>query len=50
MLAPPDPVLDANGNIMMTLADHLAYKKALVENEVEFYLLNQLRPPYLQTS
>jgi len=27
----------------MTQAEHQAYKKALVENVVEFYLLNQFR-------
>jgi hypothetical protein len=40
-IAPQDPVLDANGNITMTLADHQNYQKALVENVVEFYILNQ---------
>jgi hypothetical protein len=40
-LIPQDPVPDANGNITMTLAEHQAYKKALVENVVEFYILNQ---------
>jgi len=39
-LAPQDPVPDANGNITLTLADHQTYEKALVENVVEFYLLN----------
>ena len=38
---PQDPAPDANSNITMTLADHQTYKKALVENVVEFYLLNQ---------
>jgi len=42
-LAPQDPVPDANRNITMTLADHQTYKKALVENVVEFYILNQFR-------
>jgi hypothetical protein len=42
-LAPPDPVPDQTGNITMTQAEHQAYKKALVENVVEFYLLNQFR-------
>jgi hypothetical protein len=35
----------------MTQADHQAYKKALVENMVELYLLNQFRaalPPDLR--
>ncbi len=40
-LAPQDPVPDANGNITMMHVDHQAYKKAVVENVVEFYLLNQ---------
>jgi hypothetical protein len=50
-LAPQDPVPDANGNATMTHADHQAYKKALVQNVVEFYLLNQFRvalPPDLR--
>jgi hypothetical protein len=50
-LAPQDLVPDANGNITMTQADHLAYKRALVENVIEFYLLNQFRaalPPDLR--
>ncbi len=50
-LAPQDPVPDANSNIIMTHADHQAYKKALVENVVEFYLLNHFRaalPPKLR--
>jgi hypothetical protein len=46
-LAPQDPVPDANGNVTMTMADHQAYKKALVENVVEFYLLNQFRAALL---
>jgi hypothetical protein len=50
-LAHPDPVPDQNGNITMTQAEHRAYKKALVENVVEFYLLKQFRaalPPDLR--
>jgi hypothetical protein len=46
-LAPQDPVPDANGNIVMTHADHQNYKKALVENVVEFYILNQFRAALL---
>ncbi len=46
-LAPQDPVLGANGNITMTLAEHQNYKKALVENVVEFYILNQFRAALL---
>jgi hypothetical protein len=46
-LAPKDPVPDANGNVMMTHADQLAYKKALVEKVVEFYLLSQFRATLL---
>jgi hypothetical protein len=42
-LAPQDPVPDANGNIVMTQADHQNYRKALMENVVEFYILNQFR-------
>ncbi len=40
-IPPPNPVPDANGNI--TYAEHLADNRALVENVVEFYLLNQFR-------
>ncbi len=40
-LTPPNPVPDANGNI--TQADHIAHNAALIENVVEFYLLNQFR-------
>jgi hypothetical protein len=40
-ITPPNPVPDANGNI--TYVDHLAHNRALVENVVEFYLLNQFR-------
>ncbi len=50
-LVPPDPVPDQTGNITMTQAEHQTYKKALVENVVEFYLLNQFRaalPPDLR--
>ncbi len=50
-LAPPDPVPDQTGNITMTQAEHNSYKKALVENVVEFYLLNKFRatlPPDLR--
>jgi hypothetical protein len=50
-LAPQDPVPDRTGNITMTQAEHQAYKKALVENVMEFYLLNQFRaatPPDLR--
>jgi hypothetical protein len=46
-LAPQDPVPDANGNITMTQAEHQNYKKALVENVVEFYILNQFRAALL---
>jgi hypothetical protein len=46
-LAPQDPVPDANGNITMMLAEHQNYKKALVENVVEFYILNQFRAALL---
>jgi hypothetical protein len=46
-LAPQDPVPGANGNITMTLAEHQNYKKALVENVVEFYILNQFQAALL---
>jgi hypothetical protein len=42
-LTPADPAIDATGNHVMTPADFQAYKKALVENVVEFYILNQFR-------
>jgi hypothetical protein len=38
-LTPPEAVLDANANI--SLVAHRAHNVALVENVVEFYLLNQ---------
>ncbi len=50
-LTPQDPVPDANGNVTRTHANHQAYKKALVENVVEFYLLTQFQaalPPDLR--
>ncbi len=40
-LTPPDPAVDGTGNHVITPADFQAYKKALVENVVEFYILNQ---------
>jgi len=40
-LTPPELILDANGNV--TLAAMRAHNAALVENVVEFYLLNQFR-------
>jgi hypothetical protein len=40
-LTPLEPAPDVNGNI--SLADHRAHNAALVENVVEFYLLNQFR-------
>jgi hypothetical protein len=46
-LTPADPVADAAGNVTMTLNDFNAYKKALVENVVEFYILNQFRAALL---
>ncbi len=46
-LTPPDPVADGAGNITLTLNDFNAYKKALVENVVEFYILNQFRAALL---
>jgi len=47
--APQDSVPDANGNITMMLVEHQNYKKALglVENVVEFYILNQFRAALL---
>jgi hypothetical protein len=46
-LTPPDPVADGAGNITLTLNDFNAYKRALVENVVEFYILNQFRAALL---
>ncbi len=46
-LTPQDPVAEGAGNITMTLNDFNAYKKALVENVVEFYILNQFRAALL---
>jgi hypothetical protein len=43
MLTPPDPAVDATGNHVITPADFQAYKKTLVENLVEFYILNQFQ-------
>jgi len=46
-ITPPNPVPDANGNPVpdvngnITYTDHLAHNRALVDNVVEFYLLNQ---------
>jgi hypothetical protein len=46
-LTPPDPAIDAMGNHVILPADLQAYKKALVENVVEFYILNQFRAALL---
>jgi hypothetical protein len=46
-LTPPDPVADGAENITLTLNDFNTYKKALVENVVEFYILNQFRAALL---
>jgi hypothetical protein len=46
-LTPEDPVADNAGNVTMTLANFNAYKKALTENVVEFYILNQFRAALL---
>ncbi len=46
-LTPPDLVADGSGNITLTLNDFNTYKKALVENVVEFYILNQFRAAIL---
>ncbi len=46
-LTPQDLVADGAGNITMTLNDFNAYKKALVENVVEFYILNRFRAALL---
>jgi hypothetical protein len=46
-LTPADPVADNAGNFTMTLANFNAYKKALTENVVEFYILNQFRAALL---
>ncbi len=46
-LTPADPAIDATGNHVMTPADFHTSKKALVENVVEFYILNQFRAALL---
>jgi hypothetical protein len=46
-LTPADPAVDNAGNLVMTLANFHAYKKALVENVIEFYILNQFRAALL---
>jgi hypothetical protein len=46
-MTPPDPAIDATGNHVITPPDFQAYKKALVENVVEFYILNQFRAALL---
>ncbi len=47
MLTPHDPAVDGTGNHVITPADFQAYKKALVENVVEFYILKQFRAALL---
>jgi hypothetical protein len=47
MLTLPKPAIDATGNHIITPADFQAYKKALVEKVVEFYILNQFRAALL---
>jgi hypothetical protein len=42
-----DPAIDATGNHVITPPDFQAYKKVLVENVVEFYILNQFRAALL---
>jgi hypothetical protein len=46
-LTQANPAIDATGNHVITPADFQAYKKALVENVVEFYILNQFRAALL---
>jgi hypothetical protein len=46
-LTPADPAIDATGNHVMTPANFQAYKKALVQNVVELYILNQFRAALL---
>jgi hypothetical protein len=46
-LTPADLVADNAGNVTMTLANFNTYKKALTENVVEFYILNQFRAALL---
>jgi hypothetical protein len=46
-MTPPDPAIDATGNHVITPPDFQAYNKALVENVVEFYILNQFRAALL---
>ena len=47
MLTPPDLAIDATGNHVITPADSQAYKQAMVENVVEFYIQNQFRAALL---
>jgi hypothetical protein len=46
-LTPADPVADNAGNITMTAANFQAYKKALIDNVMEFNILNQFRAALL---
>ena len=46
-LTPADPVADNAGNITMTTANFQAYKKALIDNIMEFNILNQFRAALL---
>ncbi len=46
-LTPAEPVADNAGNITIPLADFRAYKKALIDNVMEFNILNQFRAALL---
>jgi hypothetical protein len=46
-LTPADPVADNAGNITMPAANFQAYKKALIDNVMEFNILNQFRAALL---
>ena len=46
-IKPAAPVPDNNGNITMPLANFQAYQKALIDNVMEFNILNQFRAALL---
>ncbi len=46
-LTPAKPLADNTGNITIPLADFRAYKKALIDNVMEFNILNQFRAALL---
>ncbi len=49
-LTPADPVADNAGNITMPVANFQAYKKALIDNVMEFNILNQFTATRTQES